>query len=60
MKPLGIKAYTSIPHLPGSRLGLGDHTINPGQAKICTEGKVGERVIVQEKIDGTCVAVLRR
>ena len=24
-KPLGRKAYGSIPHLPGSRLGPGDH-----------------------------------
>lgn len=60
MKPLGIKAYGSIPHLPGSRLGPGDHTINPGQARLCTEGGKGRRVYVQEKIDGSCVAVLRQ
>lgn len=60
MKPLGIKAYGSIPHLPGSRLGPGDHTINPGQARLCTEGGKNRRVYVQEKMDGSCVAVLRQ
>lgn len=31
LKSLGSKAYGHIPHLPGSRLGSGDHTIEPGQ-----------------------------
>lgn len=38
MKPikiLGFKAYGSIPHLPDSRMGPGDHHCAPGQAKIC-------------------------
>lgn len=35
-KPLGIKAYGSIPHLPGSRLGAGDHHLAIGQALIAT------------------------
>lgn len=58
-KPIRRKAYGSIPHLPGSRLGPGDHTIDAGQAKICTK-KVRDhkdRVVVQEKLDGSCVAV---
>lgn len=59
-KPLGQKAYGSIPHLPGSRLGEGDHHIEKGQAIIATE-RVRDKhdlVIVQEKLDGSncCVA----
>lgn len=62
MKILGHKAYGSIPHLPNSKLGPGDHYISPGQARICTE-KPRDRhdvIIVQEKIDGSCVAVYRQ
>ena len=58
-KPLGQKAYGSIPHLPGSRLGAGDHHVNEGQARICTE-RTRDRhdtVVVQEKLDGSCTAV---
>jgi hypothetical protein len=54
-KPLGMKAYGSIPHLPGSRLGIGDHHCHEGQAKIATE-KTRDRhdvVIIQEKLDGS-------
>lgn len=61
MKPLGTKAYGSIPHLPGSRLGSGDHHCAPGQAQIATE-KVRDRhdaVYVEEKLDGSCCAVAR-
>lgn len=57
-KPLGIKAYGHTPHLPGSRVGSGDHTISSGQCCICTE-KVRDRhdwVYVEEKLDGSCVA----
>src|SRR5690554_6471289 len=58
-KPLGHKAYGSIPHLPNSRLGPGDYSLNEGQARILTE-KTRDRhdtVIVQEKLDGSNVAV---
>lgn len=58
-KPLGHKAYGSIPHLPNSRLGPGDHHVTEGQARILTE-KTRDRhdvVIVQEKLDGSNVAV---
>src|SRR5881227_2938055 len=60
-KPLGIKAYGSICHLPGSRLGPGDHKLNPGQAKILTKKARDKHdvVIVQEKLDGSNVAVAR-
>lgn len=60
-KPLGTKAYGSIPHLPGSRLGEGDHHCHEGQAVICLT-KTRDRhdvVYVQEKLDGSCVAVAR-
>lgn len=55
-KPLGRKAYGSIGHLPGSRLGTGDHSVNEGQARICTEDARGRTVWVQTKLDGSCVA----
>lgn len=61
MKPIGKKAYGSIPHLPGSRLGPGDHHCEAGQARIATE-KTRDRydiVIVQEKLDGSNVAVAK-
>lgn len=60
-KPLGRKAYGSIGHLPGSRMGEGDHHCHEGQGAICTE-KVRDRfdnVIVQEKLDGSCCAVAK-
>lgn len=61
MKPLGYKAYGSIPHLPGSRLGPGDHHIEAGQAKIATERARDKHdtIIVQEKLDGSCCAVAK-
>jgi hypothetical protein len=58
-KPLGMKAYGHIAHLPNSRLGPGDHKLHDGQARILTE-KVRDkydRIIVQEKLDGSNVAV---
>jgi hypothetical protein len=60
-RPLGRPAYGSIPHLPGSRLGPGDHTCEPGQAALATVRTRDrhDRVIVQEKLDGSCVAVAR-
>lgn len=59
-KPLGTKAYGHIPHLPSSRTGPGDHHCSSGQANIATV-KVRDkhdRVIVQEKLDGTCVSAV--
>lgn len=60
-KPLGYKCYGHVPHLPGSRLGVGDHKISPGQAKILTE-KTRDRhdvIFVREKVDGSNVGVAR-
>jgi hypothetical protein len=60
-KPLGRKSYGSIGHLPGSRLGPGDHHVNEGQARICTV-KARDRhdaIIVQVKLDGSCCSVWR-
>lgn len=61
MKPLGQKAYGSIPHLPGSRLGIGDHHCHEGQAKIATEKARDKHdlIIVQEKLDGSNCAVAK-
>lgn len=64
MKPLGRKAYGSIPHLPGSRLGPGDYKLHEGQERICFEGGADRRgrkhrVIVTEKLDGSNVAVAK-
>ncbi len=60
-KPLGRKNYGHIPHLPNSRLGIGDHKCSEGQARIATvktRDKLDE-VIVQEKLDGSNVGVAR-
>lgn len=60
-KPTGGKNYGSIHHLPGSRLGPGDHHCHEGQARIATK-KMRDKhdmVIVQEKLDGSNVGVAR-
>lgn len=58
-KPLGRKAYGSIPHLPQSRMGPADKACHEGQARIATEKARDkrDRIIVQEKLDGSCCAV---
>lgn len=55
-KPLGRKAYGSIGHITGSRLGPGDHSVNDGQSAICTTSAPGRSVWAQTKLDGSCVA----
>ena len=51
--------YGSIPHLIGSRRGPGDHGCNEGEQTICTQKCGAQRkVVVEEKADGTCVAVI--
>jgi hypothetical protein len=61
VKPLGHRSYGSIPHLPGSRRGPGDHGVNEGQARICCVQARDRHdlIIVQEKLDGSNVAVYR-
>lgn len=60
-KPLGHKAYGSIPHLPGSRRGAGDYGLEPAQSVRLTEKAKNrhDRVIVQEKLDGSNVAAAK-
>lgn len=59
MKPLGHKAYGSIPHLPNSRVGPGDYHCHEGQEAIATikARDKHDRVIVTEKLDGSNVGV---
>lgn len=60
-KPLGQKAYGSIPHLPGSRRGPADKGLSEQQAAICTH-KARDRhdlIIVQEKLDGSNCSVAK-
>ena len=61
IKPLGRKAYGSIPHLPGSRLGSGDHACHVGQDVICQTKPRDkhDRIIVTEKLDGGNVAIAK-
>lgn len=59
-KPLGRKAYGSIGHLPNSRLGPQDHSVPEGQSLICqAKPRKGDRIIIQEKLDGSCCAVAK-
>lgn len=60
-KPLGGPTYGHIGHLPGSRRGPGDHGVNDGMARIVTEKTKHKDhvVIVQEKLDGSCMSVAR-
>lgn len=58
-KVLRCKNYGSIPHLPDSRLGPGDHFCNKGQAHIACVSRRNkhDKVIAQEKLDGSNVGV---
>lgn len=60
-KPLGHRAYGSIPHLPNSRRGIADKGLSEQQASILTV-KTRDRhdlITVQEKLDGSNVAVAK-
>ena len=61
IKPLGKKAYGSTPHLLGSRLGPADHSITESQTELFTgiRKRHGDRFIVTEKIDGSCVSIAK-
>lgn len=60
-KPLNGKAYGSIPHLPGSKFGnREDKGLDEKAARFFTGDQKlpsGDRVIVLEKLDGSCVSV---
>ncbi len=59
-KPLGRKAYLRIPHLPGSRTGRRDrHLPLPLAQRLVTASSPGDTVLVQEKLDGSCVAIAK-
>jgi hypothetical protein len=59
-RPLGRKAYFKIAHLPGSRTGPSDRTAPLELAERCLrQPRAGESVLVEEKLDGSCVAVAR-
>lgn len=57
----GLRAYDSIAHLPGSRMTAADHRATANVAAACLEesGDTSVQVIVQEKLDGSCMAVWR-
>lgn len=61
MKPLPVKSYGSIPHLPGSRQDRDDIGIKGGQADACTIKplKKGDVVYVEEKLDGSNVSIAK-
>ncbi len=58
---MGFGAYGKIPHLPGSRVGPSDRHLPAKQAELCLSRSRDshELVIVQEKLDGSCVAAWR-
>jgi hypothetical protein len=60
-KILGHSNYSTIGHLPNSRLGRGEHHIPEGQQKIATSQVRDNKdlVIVQEKLDGANVGVVK-
>ncbi|MCE9670326.1 RNA ligase family protein [Myxococcus stipitatus] len=60
-RPLGRRAYGSIPHLPGSRTGPADRHLSPALARTLTQRARDARdhVVVLEKLDGSCVAAAR-
>lgn len=53
--------YPRIPHLPGSRTGPSDRTADASLAGRCTLAALpGDEILVQEKLDGSCVVVVRK
>jgi len=62
-KILATKAYHTIHHLPTSRLGSSERCISDHQYKLLTDKayqQEGNEVIVQEKLDGSCVCAYRK
>jgi ATP-dependent RNA circularization protein (DNA/RNA ligase family) len=55
-----MRLYPKIPHLPNSRTGIADKHIGVNAAKRFLEQcGSGEQVVVQEKLDGSCVIITR-
>lgn len=61
-KPLGIKCYGHIPHLPNSRTGYGDHHCPERQGNIAIKKTRDEHdlITVLEKLDGANVGVAKK
>jgi len=61
LRVLNQKAYNRIGHLPGSKSGTADKHIHIRESARLLETCPSDcEVIVQEKLDGSCVAVYRR
>ena len=60
-KPLGQRAYGSIPHLPGSRRGPADKGLSENQSLILTDRKRDKHdlIYVEEKLDGSNCSVAK-
>jgi ATP-dependent RNA circularization protein (DNA/RNA ligase family) len=60
-KPLGMKSYGSIPHLPGSKTGPKDYCLDDAAAyRVLNKTKEKhDKIQVTEKIDGSNVGVLK-
>lgn len=61
-KPFLRKMYGSIPHLPGSKFGNNEDKGCPaGEAKrFISKARNGDKIIVTEKLDGSCVAIAKK
>ena len=61
IKPLGIKAYGKIPHLPGSKFSKDDVGLPVGEARFLLEKKKDKDdiIYVTEKLDGSNVAIAK-
>jgi hypothetical protein len=54
-----MRLYGKIPHLPGSRVGAAErYAPAPLVARMTEAARAGDRVLVSEKLDGSCVAVV--
>ena len=52
--------YPKIPHLPGSRTGPADRHVGRIRGESLTlKATAGAHIVVEEKLDGTCVVVVR-
>jgi hypothetical protein len=55
-----MRLYPKIGHLPGSRTGPSDRHVPTALAeRLTARARPGDRVVVEEKLDGSCVLVAR-